>query len=68
MALWRGALWTRTAASNAGRWAYNALVAPVAGTRRVEYKEFKLPLNTEKLIELLFRCGVTISCGAGGGG
>lgn len=55
MSLWRAALWTRTAAANASRWAYNVLLAPVAGTRRLEYTEAKLPLDTEKLIELLFR-------------
>ncbi|CAM9857266.1 unnamed protein product [Laminaria digitata] len=55
MSLWRAALWTRTATANASRWAYNVLLAPVAGTQRLEYKEIKLPLDTEKLIELLFR-------------
>ena len=57
MSLWRAAVYTRTATANASRWAYNVLLAPVAGTPRLEYKEVKLPLNTEKLIELLFRCG-----------
>lgn len=55
MALWRGSLWARTVAGNAGRLAYNSIVAPVAGTPRLEYRELKLPLNTEKIIELLFR-------------
>ncbi|CAN0073408.1 unnamed protein product, partial [Hapterophycus canaliculatus] len=55
MGLWRGLLWGQTAAANAGRLLYNTLVAPVAGAARLEYQEARLPLNTEKLIETLFR-------------
>lgn len=61
MSLWRAALWTRTATANASRWAYNVLLASVVGTPRLEYKEIKLPLDTEKLIELLFRCGRAVA-------
>lgn len=64
MQLYRGLLWARVTGMNAGRWVYNTLVAPVAGDRRLEYKEVKLPLNTEKIVELLFRC----ACGGGAGG
>ncbi|CAM9352985.1 unnamed protein product [Ascophyllum nodosum] len=55
MALLRGLIVARTTGSNLGRWAFNNFVAPVAGTRKMDYKKIKLPLNTEKLIELLFR-------------
>ncbi|CAN0454174.1 unnamed protein product, partial [Ectocarpus fasciculatus] len=57
MGLWRGLLWGRATTSNAGRFLYNTLLAPVAGATRLEYQKARLPLNTEKLIETLFRCG-----------
>lgn len=55
MALWRASLWAQTAVANAGRWAHNALLSPVTKAPPKEYKEAKLPLNTEGLINLLFR-------------
>ncbi|CAN0519191.1 unnamed protein product, partial [Ectocarpus sp. 8 AP-2014] len=55
MGLWRGLLWGRATTSNAGRFLYNTLLAPVAGATRLEYQKARLPLNTEKLIETLFR-------------
>lgn len=55
MALWRASIWGQTAAANTGRWAFNVFVAPLTGAEKKQYKEIKLPLNTEKLIELLFR-------------
>lgn len=63
MGLWRGLLRGRTTAANTARLLYNTLLAPVAGATRLEYQEARLPLNTEKLIETLFRWG-----GGGGGG
>ncbi|CAM9173352.1 unnamed protein product [Pylaiella littoralis] len=55
MGLWRGLLWGQTTTANAGRLLYNSLLAPLVGKERLEYQEVKLPLNTEKLIETLFR-------------
>lgn len=57
MGLWRGLIWGRTSLGNAARLVYNSVAVPVAGAAPLDYRETKLPLNTEKLIETLFRCG-----------
>lgn len=56
MAILRGLIVARTTGSNVGRWLYNMVVVPTVGKPKKAYKTIKLPLNTEKLIELLFRC------------
>lgn len=56
MAILRGLIVARTTGSNVGRWLYNKVVVPATGKPKKAYKKIKLPLNTEKLIELLFRC------------
>lgn len=67
MGLWRGLIWGRTSLGNAARLVYNSLAVPVAGAAPLDYRETKLPLNTEKLIETLFRCGLGGRLGRAGG-
>eukprot|EP00903_Cladosiphon_okamuranus_P009325 g8894.t2 len=55
MGLWRGLIWGRTSLGNAARLVYNSVAVPVAGAAPLDYREAKLPLNTKKLIETLFR-------------
>lgn len=57
MALWRTSLWVTSLAENAGRLAHNVVVAHLTGAPRKPYQEARLPLNTEELINLLFRYG-----------
>ena len=68
MGLWRGLIWGRTSLGNAARLVYNSLAVPVAGATPLDYRKTKLPLNTEKLIETLFRCGLGGATGARGRG